>query len=269
MIRLLVTLLWIAVCVPAATLTDEERTALLGEANALFRQANELSTANKTAARDLYERSALRYERIVREGGVANGKLFYNIGNAWFLRGDIGRAILNYRRAELFIPGDPNLEQNLEFARGARLDTFEDTQETQVLKTLLFWHYDLSIGTRSLLFAFLSGLFWIGAAVNLARPRVAPRPALVAAGLLGALFLGSVIVESTSGSSQEGGVILAQQVIARKGDGESYEPSFEEPLHAGAEFRLLQDRSGWLQVELPDSRRCWVPAKTVGLVSKL
>jgi hypothetical protein len=266
--------LWIAFLTLAAVLnapalTDQETSNLLSEANALFRQANELSITNEAAARDLYQRAALRYERIAREGGVRNGKLFYNIGNAWFLCGDVGRAILNYRRAQEYISGDPNLEQNLNYARSTRLDSFEDTQQAIVLKTLLFWHYDISSGTRSVLFAILGGLFWIAAAVRLVRPGWIPGSALIVMGVLAALFLGSLVAESVSGAGQDNGVIVAQQVTARKGDGESYEPSFQEPLHAGTEFRLLQSREDWYQVELPDGRQCWIPSHAAGVVGRL
>ena len=261
--------LLLAATLNAAPLTNEALGNLFSEANTLFRQANELSITNAAAARDLYERAALRYERIAREGGVSNGKLFYNIGNAWFLAGDIGRAILNYRRARELIPGDPNLEQNLRYARTTRLDSFEETQQAIVLRTLLFWHYDLSPGARSLLFAILGGLFWTGAAVRLIRPSWIPRPALIVIGILAILFLGSLLAEGFSGTGRDAGVIVAQQVTARKGDGDSYEPSFQEPLHAGTEFRLLQSRDEWYQVELSDGRQCWIPQHSAGIVGQI
>jgi len=262
-------LLCLGIAAPALALSGDDLNALLGEANTLFRQANDLSLQDAAAARDLYRRAALRYERIVREGGIHNGRLFYDIGNAYFRAQDIGRAILYYRRAQLFIPGDSNVEQNLQYARSRRRDTFEEAQRTQVLKTLLFWHYDLSPRVRSVLFGVLFALFWIGAAVRLLRPSLVPRAGLIVTGVLAAVLLGSLLVESTTGGGRNEGVIVAQQVIARKGDGESYEPSFVEPLHAGAEFRLVRDRDDWLQIELRDGRRCWIPARVAGLVGRI
>ena len=247
--------------------TEPERQALFVEANQLFREANEVAATNPIAADDLYRRSALRFERLVTEGGVRNGKLFYNIGNAYFRTNDVGRAILNYRRAGQYMGDDPNLAQNLNHARGTRLDSFEETQETQVLKTLLFWHYDISTGWRSILFALLAAVFWTAAGVRLFRSEWAPRLLLIATGLPAVLFLGSLVVEASVKADQAAGVILSQQVIARKGDGESYEPSFKEPLHAGAEFLLVEERRGWFHVELPDERRCWIPAASSELVS--
>ncbi len=38
------------------------------------------------------------------------------------------------------------------------------------------------------------------------------------------------------------GVIIDQEVIGRQGDAESYQPSFEDPLHGGTEFTLLEEQ---------------------------
>lgn len=266
--RILVLLLLTAPCLPAA-LSESDLADLFGEANMLFRQGNELFLTDPASATDHYHRAALRYERIVREGGIHNGKLFYNIGNAYFRSDDIGRAILNYRRAQLYMPGDANLRQNLDFARSRRQDTFEEEQETRVLKTLLFFHYDLAPNLRAMLLAVFSGIFWGAAAIRLFRSEWIPKWVLILTGCLAVLFLGSLLADATIGAQNEPGVIVAQQVIARKGDGNSYEPSFKDPLHAGTEFTLMETRPDWLQIQLPDGRQCWIPAKSAGLVSEI
>lgn len=261
-------LLVLATAVPARPLAQDDARRLFAEANELFRQANELSLRDPNAAVELYQRAALRYERIVRDGGIRNGKLFYNLGNAYFKAQDLGRAILNYRRAERYIPGDPNLRQNLAYARSRLQDRFEQEQRTQVLRTLLFFHYDFPPGLRMTLLAVFSGLFWGLAALRLFRRQWAPGWALGGLAIAGLLMLGSLVVEATAVQPVEG-VILSPQVTARKGDGESYEPSFTEPLHAGTEFRLLEERNGWYRVELPDGRTCWIPEEAAGLVPRI
>lgn len=252
--------------VQGATLETGQAREILAEAQQYFRQANEARIADPNGARDLYLRAALRFERIAQDGEIHNGKLYYNTANAYFQSGDIGRAILNYRLAERLIPGDINLTQNLAHARQTRVDSFEDRQETKVLKTLLFWHYDLSPGIRLSILAIFSVLFWAGAASRLLRKNWAPRWLLAAAAGIALLFLASISVESYSSGRETPGVILNEQVVARKGDADTYEPAFTEPLHAGTEFVLVEDRGDWVQAELSDGRRCWLPARAVGLV---
>lgn len=250
---------------PAASLNETDVQQLFQEANGLFRRGNELSRTDPIGAKDSYRAAVIRFERIVEEGGIQNGKLFYNIGNAYFRLDDLGRAILNYRRAGQFLTGDANLAQNLRYARSRRIDQIEEKQETQVLQTLLFWHYDLLPPTRSALFAGFFAAFWVLASLRLFFTDRVPKALLAACGGVALLFLGSLVLEAAS-ASHGGGVILAEQVIARKGDGDTYDPSFNEPLHAGTEFSLLENRGEWYQVELADGQRCWIPATAAGLI---
>ena len=262
--RLLSTL----VLLPAMALALEpaELETTFREANDLFREANQIAAADPSQAFDLYQRSARRYERIIDEGGIENGRLYYNLGNAYFRMNDIGRAILNYRKAEQYIAGDANLRQNLRYARTRRLDRFEEHTQTRVLRTLLFWHYDVPLGWRLALFALGWVALWGLLSLRLFQPQRVSRALLVLAGGIGLMFLGSVLAETMLGPDERPGVILAPETVARKGDGESYAPAFTEPLHAGVEFQVLEVRPGWVHGELPDSRTCWLAERAVGLV---
>jgi len=73
----------------------------------------------------------------------------------------------------------------------------------------------------------------------------------------------SLAIDARAAATLRDGVVVATEVIARKGDSETYEPSFKEPLHAGTEFRVREERAGWLQGELGDGRTCWLPEKAV------
>ncbi len=249
-----------------AKLSLTEIQQLLDEGEKSFRLAMTLDRTEPETALDYYQKSIMYLERIVNEGGIRNGRLYYNIGNAYFRRDDIGRAILNYKRAAMYIPNDPNLEQNLEFARSRRTDSIEKKQREKVFKTLFFLHYDVPSMVRSAIFSYSFALVWILAAILLFVRRGGIRIALVTACLVSAIFLTSLIVESASLARRPEGVITADEVVARKGDAENYEPSFTEPLHAGTEFVLLTQRTGWWQVELENGARCWLPAGSSELV---
>ena len=250
----------------AATLDKTKIYELYNEANNLFRQANELSAQSPEKAKDLYEKSALRYERISKEGNIKNGKLYYNLGNAYFRLKDIGRAILNYRRAEQYIPDDPNLSQNIRYARERRVDNIEEKQETKVLKTLFFWHYDLSTGTRFIIFAISFFILWVTASVKIFIHRPFLKYCIFVSIILSLFVGGSLTAEEISFRRNHPGVIINDEVIARKGNSGTYEPSFKEPLHAGTEFVLIEDRNKWFMIELADGRKCWVPSNDIELV---
>lgn len=266
---LIITLLAAGVSAPSlrAEPQDEAQVAdLYAQAKDLFHQANELAAVSPAQAEDLYGKAAMRYERIIQEGGVQNGKLYYNLGNIYFRLKDLGRAILNYRRAEQYIPNDPNLKQNLDYARERRLDDIEEKQETKVLKTLFFWHYDLSTKNRVMIFSVCFVLMWTAVAVRIFTKASYLRWCIIVSFVLSLLLSGSLLAEELSLRNTRPGVIISREVVARKGNSETYEPSFKDPLHSGTEFTLIEDRGSWYQIELADSRTCWVHSKDVALV---
>ncbi len=239
---------------------------LFSEAKSMFHQADRLAVKDPVKSKDLYLKSIMRFERIIKEGKIHNGKLYYNVGNAYFRIKDIGRAILNYRRAMEYMPNDPNLRQNLTYAREKRLDKIEERQKTRIFKTLFFFHYDLSTKTRIIIFSSAFILLWLFAAIRLFIRKGFIAWGIVLSIVFAGLFAGSLTVEAVNIHRNRPGVIIDLQIVARKGNSETYAPSFKKPLHAGTEFRLVEKRKKWYQIELPDSRRCWVPAKGVELI---
>ena len=243
----------------ADALSREELARHLESAEQAFRLGAELDETSPVRAREQYERALLHYERIAREEGVRNGKLYYNIGNTYFRMGDVGRAILNYKRASRYMPGDENVKANLEYARSRRIDRVELEESERIFKTLFFLHYDVPLGIKLTVFTALFALVWIVAVFRLFLDLPVLKMLIVIPAVVGGLFLASIAVESVGAARNPEGVVTAREVVARKGDAETYQPSFTEPLHAGTEFVLLEERPGWFHVELEDGSRCWIP----------
>jgi hypothetical protein len=249
----------------SAALSQDELYGLLSEANAAFQQAN--AASDPGAVRQSYDRAILLYEKIIHQGGVRNAGLYYNLANAYLLKDDLGRAILNYRRAERLDDSDLNIKKNLAFARGRRIDRIEAGAQERVLETLFFWHYDLSLPTKLLLACLAFASLCLAGIVMIWRGR--GTAGLTAAVLSGVLVLGlltSILVETHRQSTVRLGVITAGEVLARQGDGPNYPPSFKDPLHAGTEFELLEQRPGWIHIRLSDGADAWIPEGTAGRV---
>ncbi len=249
-----------------ARLSDQEISNHLSQAEQLFRRAMELDRTDPDAAKAYYQEAILHYEAIVKNGGVRNGKLYYNAGNAYFRLGDTGRAILNYKRAELFMRNDGNLRQNLDYARNRRADRIELRQKEKVLKTLFFIHYDIPSRVRLLVFAISFGALWLSAAARLLLKTGWLKIAIAVSAVASAVFLASLVVDAASLARTPEGVITAEETIGRMGDADTYQPSFKEPLHAGSEFRLIEKRPGWWRIELENGDRTWISDGAAELV---
>lgn len=261
--------LWLAAGLLAsvgAASAQEDPLGVFAEANELFRQGNQAQASDPTNADESYRRAALRYQHLIEERGIRNSKLYYNLANAHHQLGDIGFAIVNYRRAERLDPGDANVRRNLEQARSRRQDKFNPAAGNQTLRTLLFWHFEFASSTRVRLFACAWVLLWWLLLLRASGVGWVPREIAVGAAAVAALLIGSVIYEAVATANHPEGVIVATDTIARLGDGQSYDSAFREPLHAGAEFRVLEQRPDWYHVELPDGSQCWVSAEDVELL---
>ena len=268
---LFVGILLLLISLPAAAsaadrLARDEIESYMKEGEESFRRGMQLDLSDPAGARDHYHKAILNFELIIREGGVRNGRLFYNTGNAWFRLGDLGKAILYYKRAGLYRPNDENLRQNLEFARSMRVNRVETTEKEKVFKTLFFLHYDISSRVRLIIFMISFVMIWGAATLKLFLDRRWVRTIIILFASVSVIFLISLSVEKIGRSRKPAGVIVSSEVTARKGDAETYQQSFTEPLYSGTEFRLLEDRTDWLYIELEDGVRCWIPSGAGELV---
>ena len=59
---------------------------------------------------------------------------------------------------------------------------------------------------------------------------------------------------------------MAEEVIVRKGNGESYAPQFPQPLHAGTEFEVLEERGPWLAIQLDNGTSGWIRRESASLL---
>lgn len=248
-----------------AKLPKEQIYSLYNQANQYFRQGN--STNDRDQAKRLYEKAILSFEKIIDEGQIKNAKLYYNLGNTYFLKGDLGKAILNYRRAEKLDSSDENIQKNLAFARSKRVDKVATKTERRILQTLFFWHYDFSLKTKFLLTCVFFGTVCVCITATIWFGRSAPWVVTaVICAILTICLLVSVVVESKSQTSKIRGVITTKEVVARQGDGQNYPLSFKGPLHEGTEFNLLENRPGWFHIKLSDDSDGWIPNSAAELI---
>jgi hypothetical protein len=226
-------------------------------------------------ARKHFRHSAKLYAKLV-EQGASNAALFRNLGNATLLGGDLGGAVLAYRRGLRLAPDDVALRAGLQAARGRVAN--EAVGSLGVPPEPLFPAWVPAFTERRLLwltFALYglacvlwtrwwmtrpSGLAWAGVFAT-----------LLFAASLSALALTHL---QTRWDEQHPLVVVAgEKVYLHKGDGPAYSrynaatrqwidstvESDASVLPAGVEGRLLFERGGWLQVQLLSGEVGWIP----------
>jgi tetratricopeptide (TPR) repeat protein len=249
----------------AAQLSPEEAEQTFAEANTAYQAGESFKELDPATAREHYQKAALRYERLIRDGGLDNGRLYFNWANSLLGAGDYGRAILNYRRALLFLPGDPLIEHNLTLARrqrSANLGVSSASDRPSSLSWMATAKY------QAMAFVGVWAFAWGLLSLRLFRPGKVQRTTLTAAfSAAGVLLL--LTVASASQFGEKHGVLTAKQSVARQGDGDGYQPALAEPLQAGAEFLIVESAADWSRVELSAGESVWLPQPDFQVIEDL
>jgi tetratricopeptide (TPR) repeat protein len=247
--------------------TDMQALELFTKACSKYQEASDLPREQGERAVQLYREAAELYEQILRSG-FEHPDIYYNLGNAYFKVNDLGRAVLNYRRAERFTPSDPDLAENLRSAKSKVLDQEPDRRPPELLRTLLFWHYE-----TSLLFlakaALASYLALCAALCAHIFARKAPLRWLVKAlAVLTVALTVSFAVRFYQDKTQRVAVVLAADARVRTGYSEKETEKFV--VHAGTELMVedIREVEGerWLKVALSKDLRGWIRGAAVAIV---
>ena len=74
---------------------------------------------------------------------------------------------------------------------------------------------------------------------------------------IGLLIVSGHIVHRTI-TTTTAGVVIVDSLYGKKGPDYAYSNAFNEPLHDGVEFTIIDDHGKWSLVELSDGRQCWL-----------
>ena len=72
-----------------------------------------------------YETAITQYIRLI-DAGVNDAVVYFNLGNAYYQTGEVGRSLVNYRRAHRLIPRDSQLNENIARVRAQRVNLAGD-----------------------------------------------------------------------------------------------------------------------------------------------
>ncbi len=221
-------------------------------------------TANRAYEAGDYLGAAAGYEALV-DFGLRNADVYYNLGNAYFKHGDLGRAILNYRRAYRLDPRDPDILTNLTIARAQTLDRLESSSEGSLTNLVQLAEEWLTLREA----AFLALFLWLSLGGLALLTILLPRwrrlfvivMAIVAIFLAAGLF--SIANRYYSEQRYPPAVVVVPQVDVTSGPGGADQYLVEFELHSGAEVRLVESRPGWQRLTLADNLQGWVAEETI------
>lgn len=225
-------------------------------------------------ARQAYAEALAQTERDARTRGFARAEAMFrrlvdscpdcpalatDWGNAALGAQDLGRATLAYRRALALDPGHDQAERNLTWVRERAPAWLPRPSRESAADSLFFWHYALSVPARHL----IAAVSFAAAVLLLApwgwQPRLRRGLAVVPV-VVWLAMMASVITASDPGADA---VVLADATVLRTADSTGASPALPNPLPAGAEVVIREERGAWTRVALADGTTGWLSGSAI------
>jgi tetratricopeptide (TPR) repeat protein len=208
-------------------------------------------SANKLYEEGKYSEAATAYATLLQTGQTS-AALYFNLGNAFFKSGQIGRSIAAYRLAGQMTPRDPDVRANLQFARNQTQGPTLSPGRWQR------WLGRLTLNEWTGLAAGAAWLWFLLLALRQWRPGL--RPALpgyvITAAIAAGLLCGCAAAALYETRLTRVAIVIAGDAEVRHGPLAESQTAFT--AHDGAELQVLDQKDEWLQVSAGPRRMGWL-----------
>ena len=222
----------------------------------IFYKANSLYEEGK------YDEAINMYSGLI-EKGLESGNLYYNIGNSYFKKGELGRAILNYERANKLIPGDSDLKSNYDFALSKVRNVISVTSIPFQKKVMALYKSFSINGLTILLSAIYIILLLVVFIFIIVRPGVRHKT-IFAACLILFFLLTSYALFDRIRSDNRGAVLISADSDAR------FEPIEDATVHftlyEGTKIYVIQQKRDWFKIRRQDGKVGWINKDDVEII---
>ena len=245
----------VATAWPGAARADEALTAARGA----YQDA--LAATEPAAKQRGFATAAAAFARVVANRPSA--AVYTDLGNAALGAGDLGAAVLAYRRAMALDRDDGRARRNLAWVR-SRLPAELRPASTSATETLFFFHAAWSRDRRLLV-----GAFAFAVAILVLVPwrggrRRSLTPVAVIAGIVWATMTISLLIEDRRTAD----AVVMQASELRTADSAVAPVARATPLPAGTELAIGERRGDWVRVRLAGTLSGWLPAGAVERVQR-
>ena len=230
----------------------------LAAAGALFGDAaSDFAKANSEYAAGHFQAAGEGYAALVR-AGQSNPALFYNLANAYYRRGDLARAILNYERVLALDPHQAEAAANLQLVR----------DKTRALELNAKWPERILGSLSSDWYAWIAAAgFWVGVFAFVMfcfRPSTGKAIATIFLFVLCGAAVYALYTVENGNHGESLAIVTAKNIDARLATADNANSVLALP--AGSEIKILSTRGDWSYAALPNDLRGWIPTRSAELV---
>ena len=202
-----------------------------------------------------YNQAIDQFEELVYNR-VFEPEVFYNLGNAYYRKGDIPSAIVNYERAIYVAPALPEAHANLQQVVLQTQQQLARPQPRGLESNLYFWHTRLAKGTSLQIMLLSWFLFWGVLIYNTIHPKRFLKGLALIFGTSAILFWGSWYFKS---NPMELAVVQGDKLPVRIGTKETDPVRFE--LFSGDRVQIDGRMDTQVRIMTAQGDRGWLDEK--------
>ncbi|SHI41985.1 SH3 domain-containing protein [Pseudozobellia thermophila] len=228
---------------------------------ALFDQATEAYNVGE------YQNAIDAYLEIL-DNGEHSAALYYNLGNAYYKLNQIAPSIYYYEKALLLKPNDPEIENNLAYARNMTLDAIETMPETglskiyeSVVGRFSFDQWGYTAVVFMILFVLLYIAFYFFQYSF--RKRLAFITSMVAL-FISAISMVFAFLQYNKFKADQPAIVFASESSVKSEPNLRSQEAFS--LHEGTKVNVIEGLNEWKKIRIADGTTGWIPAEDIKLV---
>lgn len=226
-----------------------------------------LDSANNSYAKANFQVAAKLYENII-DAGYHSPELFFNLGNAYFKMGQIGKSILNYERAKKLSPLDEDIAFNLNLANQQTIDKIEPLPKLflqQWYENIKNAHSEKRWSMRSIV-CFALFLFFLAVFITSIKPITRLLGFWLAAMCFCLSVISFIIAKDRYSdiTSNNTVVILSSSAEIRNAPSETGTKLFI--LHEGAVVPAAETKGDWVKIKLSKEKVGWVKKSQIEFI---
>lgn len=204
----------------------------------------------------------------IEQSGMVSAKLYYNMGNAYFKAGRIGKSILYYNKAQRLAPGDEDIAHNLEIANTYTRNRIEPIPEFFLKRWMRSFASIMGGNAWAVLSVVLFGLLLAGLLLYLLPLRRGVRKAGFYGGLVSlVLFLFAVSFASADyreSTHSTQAIVTSSSASVKSSPDNAGKDLFL--LYEGAKVEVRDALNGWREIVLADGNRGWIKAANIEMI---
>lgn len=247
---------------PATKSDNAEQPATEASVSASAEQLWEM--ANAAYNEGNFEKAAATYEQILAQN-LHSAALYYNLANAYFKQGELGKALLNYNRASRIAPGDEDIRHNQEYAEKMTKDSIEKIPEFFLTTWLRSVRGAMSCTAWTVLSIVMLAVALVMALLYLLAQRMSLRKVgfyTMAVALL--LFVATSVFAISERNQLVGhteAIVMSTAASVKSSPDRSATELFV--LHEGTKVSIGATTDGWAEVRIADGRKGWIEDKRI------